>query len=276
MAGIKFHAALDVVIKGNHIYKCGAHGGLWLDWMAQGTQVIGNLFHDNAGQDIFMEVNHGPFLIANNVLLSPGSYLANSQGGAYAHNLILGKLRIQYDRRQTPYHKAHSMELAGRRDCPVGDVRWYNNLLAGTCNLNAYDSAVLPVTAEGNVFTQGGKPSKFDKEALVKADFDPGITLTQKADGWYLTLTCDPAWATEQPRKLVTSELLGKAVIPDLPFENPDGSPFKIDTDFFGKKRDATNPFPGPFEITADGVQTIKVWSLEPAATGRAAASAVR
>lgn len=260
MAGIKFHAAIDVVIKGNHIYKCGALGGLWLDWMAQGTQVIGNLFHDNAGNDIFTEVAHGPFLIANNILLSPGGYLANSQGGAYAHNLILGKLRIQYDSRQTPYHKAHSTELAGRRDCPIGDVRWYNNLLTGTCNLNAYDAAVLPVTAMGNVFTQGAKPSKFDKEVFVKANFNPGITLTQKADGWYLTLACDPAWATEQPRKLVTSELLGKAVIPDLPFENPDGSSFKIDTDYFGKKRDASNPFPGPFENPSAGSLTFKVW----------------
>jgi len=260
MAGIKFHAALDVVITGNHIYKCGSFGGLWLDWMAQGTQVIGNLFHDNAGHDIFTEVNHGPFLIANNILLSPGGYLANSQGGAYAHNLISGKFTIPYDSRKTPYHKAHSTELAGRRDCPIGDVRWHNNLLAGTSNLNAYDGAVLPVTAMGNVFTQGAKPSKFDKEALVKANFDPGIKLTQKADGWYLTLTRDPAWATEQPRKLVTSELLGKAVIPDLPFENPDGSPVKIDTDYFGKKRDSNNPFPGPFENSSAGSQTLKVW----------------
>lgn len=261
MAGIKFHAALDVVITGNHIYKCGAFGGLWLDWMAQGAQVIGNLFHDNAGNDIFTEVNHGPFLIANNILLSPGGYLSNSQGGAYAHNLLSGKLTIQYDSRKTPYHKAHSTEMAGRRDCPIGDVRWHNNLLAGTSNLNAYDGAVLPVTAMGNVFNKGAKPSKFDKEALVKADFDPGIKLTQKADGWYLPLARDPAWATEQPRKLVTSELLGKAVIPDLPFENPDGSPVKIDTDYFGKKRDSNNPFPGPFENSTAGSQTLKVWS---------------
>lgn len=260
MAGIKFHAALDVVIKGNHIYKCGELGGLWLDWMAQGTQVIGNLFHDNQSQDIFTEVNHGPYLIANNILLSPKSNLSNSQGGAYAHNLILGKLSIHYDSRQTPYHKAHTTELAGKRNCPIGDVRWYNNLLAGTSNLDAFDKAVLPVTAAGNVFAKSAKPSKVDKEALIKADFDLGVKLTQKADGWYLTLSSDPAWATEQPRKLVTSELLGKAVIPDLPFENPDGSPVKIDTDYFGKKRNPANPFPGPFENPISPGTDVKVW----------------
>ena len=46
----------------------------------------------------------------------------------------------------------------------------------------------------------------------------------------------------------MTTELLGKASIPDLPFENADGSPLRLDTDYFGKQRNADNPFPGPFE----------------------------
>ena len=41
MAGIKFHAAIDTVIRNNHIYRTCL--GLWLDWMAQGTRVSGNL-----------------------------------------------------------------------------------------------------------------------------------------------------------------------------------------------------------------------------------------
>ena len=45
MAGIKFHGAIDVEISHNHIYR--TCRGLWLDWMAQGTRVTGNLFHDN-------------------------------------------------------------------------------------------------------------------------------------------------------------------------------------------------------------------------------------
>ena len=45
MAGIKFHGAIDVQISHNHIFR--ACRGLWLDWMAQGTHVTGNIFHDN-------------------------------------------------------------------------------------------------------------------------------------------------------------------------------------------------------------------------------------
>jgi len=60
--------------------------------------------------------------------------------------------------------------------------------------------------------------------------------------------------------QLVTSELLGKAVAPNAGFENPDGSPLKIDTDYFGNKRSEANPFVGPFEGLKEGEQVIKVW----------------
>lgn len=35
----------------------------------------------------------------------------------------------------------------------------------------------------------------------------------------------------------VTAEMLGKAKIPDLSYEQPDGTPYRLDTDYFGKKR---------------------------------------
>jgi len=262
MAGIKFHGALDVVIANNHIYRCGDLGAVWLDWMAQGTQITGNLLHDNNSMagDLFCEVDHGPYLVANNLFLSNGTHLANSQGGAYAHNLISGTMQIVADARRTPYFKAHSTNMVGMHDCPIGDVRLYNNLLAGHANLNAFDGATWPVAAAGNVFTKGTQASKFETDALAKHEFDPGVKLIQKPDGWYLEINADNKWAVAQKRKLVTTELLGKAKIPDAPYENPDGSPLKIDTDYFGRKRNADNPFPGPFETLKDGKQEIKVW----------------
>jgi len=54
MAGIKFHAAIDSLIADNHIYR--TCRGLWLDWMAQGARVSRNLFHENASEDLFVEV----------------------------------------------------------------------------------------------------------------------------------------------------------------------------------------------------------------------------
>ena len=64
----------------------------------------------------------------------------------------------------------------------------------------------------------------------------------------------------ERINPLVTTDLLGKAVIPGLPYENPDGSPLEIDTDYFGKKRNMSNPSSGPFEQPGEGDLRIKVW----------------
>jgi alpha-N-arabinofuranosidase len=250
MAGIKFHAAIDVEIRGNHIYRTCL--GTWLDWMAQGAHVTGNLYHDNLSNDLFVEVDHGPFLVDNNLFLSRGMLLSLSQGGAYVHNLALGGLNLnEYDARLTPFHKAHSTELAGMHDNPRGDDRYYNNLFVERANLKA-----------GNVFLKGAKPCKQEEDALQKPKFDPEIRLVEKADGIYLEGNFDTAWAKERTRKLVTTELLGKASIPNLPYENPDGSPLSVSTDYFGKKRNEANPFPGPFEISESGKQSLKIWPI--------------
>jgi hypothetical protein len=56
--------------------------------------------------------------------------------------------------------------------------------------------------------------------------------------------------------------LIGKASIPKAPFENANGTPISIDTDYFGNKRAVKNPFPGPFELPQGGKQTLKVWPV--------------
>jgi alpha-N-arabinofuranosidase len=257
MAGIKFHAAIDVVIARNHIYR--TVRGLWLDWMAQGTRVSGNLFHDNLAEDLFMEVDHGPFLVDNNVFLSPRSLLNVSQGGAYVHNLMAGEIRVnEYDARQTPFHKAHSTELAGMHDNPYGDDKYYSNLFVGRGDLSIYDKAPLPVRMEGNVFLAGAKPSKHERRPIVKPELDPGLKLAEGADGFYLDLVWDKAIG-ERARRTVTTELLGKAAIPGLPYEQADGAPYRIDADFFGKFRNVKNPTPGPFEAPGGGPLKLKL-----------------
>lgn len=260
MAGIKLHGAIDVVIQGNHIYRTCL--GLWLDWMAQGARVSSNLFNDN-GRDLFMEVDHGPFVIDNNVFLSTASLLTVSRGGAYVHNLMAGDINvIPYDARLTPYHKAHSTELAGMHDNPCGDDRFYNNLFVNLPSLKAYDKATLPVYMDGNVYLGHARASKHEKNPLVDRNFNPGLVLVEQADGLYLQGAFDPAWAAERTRKSVTTELLGKAMVPDLPFENRDGTPLAIDTDYFGTARNNENPFPGPFERVEEKPQVLKVWPV--------------
>ncbi len=263
MAGIKFHGAIDVVIRHNHIYHCGDRAGIWLDWMGQGSQIIGNLMHDNT-EDIFLEMQHGPLLVANNVLLSKRALDLDSEGMAFAQNLIIGEVHYRLgDDRITPFQPPHNTAIAGMypsANGANGDHRFYNNLFAGNWDGSKLDKSVLPCFAAGNVFTKGTQTSKFDTESLVATNFDAGVKLEQKADGWYLTLRADKSWRKYVEAKLVTTDLLGKAKVSGCAYENPDGSALKIITDYFGNNRDRENPFPGPFEISSDGNQTFKVW----------------
>jgi len=239
MAGIKFHAAIDTEIRHNHIYRCCR--GLWLDWMAQGTRVTRNLFHDNGPrEDLFVEVNHGPFVVDNNIFLSSISLLDMSEGGAYAHNLFAGKIVSRPElRRQTPYHPAHSTKVAGLVNIKGGDNRFYNNLLIAPASLAEYEKREFPSQILGNV------------------SCDPAQTAV-KITGNLLHITLPDSLRTAKTT-LVTTRLLGKTKIARLPYENPDGSPLAIDTDYFGKTRSQTNPTPGPFENPDTGPLRIRV-----------------
>lgn len=158
IGGIKFHAPLDVIIRNNHFHHCVR--GLWLDWQIQGTRISGNLFHDNVmprdyllakenlpgiglGEDLFVEIAHGPTLIDNNILLSERAVKLPTQGVAFVHNLICGSLTAvgvgvkngasSYDStRYTPYHVPHSTEIVGYMSVLHGDVRFYNNVFVQT------------------------------------------------------------------------------------------------------------------------------------------------
>ena len=157
IGGIKMHAAIDVVYRNNHIHHCTR--GMWLDWQAQGTRVTGCLFHDNClpvdrekipaedmeemvrniGEDIFVEVSHGPTLIDNNILLSERALKLETQGVAVVHNLIAGSVvgvgtgtnngavglpSVRY----TPYHTPHGTQVEGFMTILHGDCRIYNNI----------------------------------------------------------------------------------------------------------------------------------------------------
>jgi len=259
VAGLKLLGSNDVIIRNNHIYRCGGVGGLWQDWMALGARVTGNLLHDNS-HDLFMEVDHGPFLIDNNMFLSPRSLREWSQGAAYAHNLIAGSASQRKERRKTPYFKSHTMKDMKISDIQHKDERYYNNVFLGRGGLSIYVEKEANIQAAGNVYLAGAKPSTHDRGALVAADFKPGVKLEEKPDGRWLEMAVDPAWITKQKRAVVTTELLGKAKILNSLFEQPDGTPYRLDTDYYGKKRNAENPAPGPFEFTSEKTIRLKVW----------------
>jgi hypothetical protein len=277
MAGIKLHGAIDVLIKNNRVHNAGR--GMWMDWMAQGTRITGNLLYDNSTDDLFMEVDHGPFLVDNNLLLSGVSLHDMSEGGAYVHNLLTGTIvsRLELSR-STPYHQAHSTALAGLSNIRGGDDRFYNNILVGdagpiaraqTGNVNpnraigfglwVYDTREFPLQTGGNVYYSGARPYAKESNPLILSGLDPKPAIQEDGESVYLRLTLSREMQNAATTRVTTS-LLGKAKVPGLAYENADGSPVVIDSDYFGKKRSEANPSAGPFEKAGQGDLKLKVW----------------
>lgn len=264
MGGIKIHASIDMTIRNNRLANCGR--GLWLDWMCQGARVTGNLLYNNTTDDLFVEVNHGPFLIENNIMLSPLSIRDWSEGGAYVHNLIAGNIQLLPQKRETPYQFPHSTKMAALRTTLCGDNRYFNNILIGgveesrniKSGLGVYERAELPMYVDGNVYLNSAHAFKNETNQL-EMEYNPLVKIEESKDGIYLSMKID-----KQIRKMknqtVSGELLGKAQISNARFENPDGSLLKVTTDYFGTERNKKNPQVGPFEKINDGEITLKVW----------------
>ncbi|HOS93309.1 MAG TPA: right-handed parallel beta-helix repeat-containing protein, partial [Armatimonadota bacterium] len=279
MAGIKIHGAIDTVIRRNHVYRTCL--GLWLDWMAQGTRVSANLFHDNTGQDLFVEVNHGPFIVDNNLFLSSTSLLDMSEGGAYAHNLFAGRItNCPEPNRETPYHRAHSTRLAGLARITGGDDRFYNNMFIGDGKaltgaekgdveevrwisghgLWGYDGRPFPLEAAGNVYYHGAEPYAGEADPVVLLQHDPQLDLEVDEDGGaHLSLRLTGLPGGTGPA-IVTTALLGKTRVAGLPYENRDRSPLEIDTDYLGHRRSRSRSVAGPFASLRGGSVRLRVW----------------
>jgi hypothetical protein len=278
MGGIKIHASIDMLIKNNRVVN--TNRGIWMDWMAQGTRITSNLCYNNDWEDIFCEVNHGPYLVDNNLFLSLCSVWDMSQGGAYVHNLIAGKLNMSPHVRITPYHNAHVTEISGYHEILGGDDRFFNNIFLGENELNieqedirffwrteygkegfglgAYRDAALPVIAKGNVYLNGAVSLEENSNELQKT-YKIDVKIEETTEGTYFEFVWDEE-ILKFKNRIVTTEILGETSISKLPFVHPDDSEYNLDRDYSGKKRDKSNTVAGPFKIKVSGKQRIKVW----------------
>ena len=258
IAGIKLHGAIDATIRDNHIHN--AAKGIWLDWMSQGTRTTGNLCYNNRQQDFFSEVNHGPYLVDNNIFLSQMALRDWSQGGAFVHNLLAGNIRgPRQVGRRTPYHEAHSTELMGLSSIQGGDNRFYNNIFVGGPGLKNYSDAERPMRAGGNVYLGGAAPHEDESGALHLPDFEADARLVEEDGAYFLQLSL-PQALRDHETELITTELLGKAAVTGLPYEGSDGTPVRVTRGYRGTDRSGDNPTAGPFEDPGTGQARLRLW----------------
>ena len=293
--GIKLHAPIDVIIKNNLIHD--NYRGIWLDWQSQGTRVSGNIFYNNEKEDLFNEVNHGPMVVDNNIMLSEISILNASQGTAYAHNLITGKIIIRkVSNRYTPYHFSHSTSVKGLMTILTGDDRYYNNILTSNHQtkpykgpasdkihngLDAYDGYPLssdywykgkrpddfakhklPVYINSNLYFNKAKPFDRELDNFENREFVPKISIEKKKNSFYLNFEIDDSFKKVKT-SLVNTNILGTAFQSEAAFENKDASPMVLDTDILNNKRNVLNPIVGPFEKIKKGKNYFKIFTTQ-------------
>lgn len=283
IAGIKLHAAIDVVIAHNNVHDCTR--GLWLDWQAQGTRVTKNLFYQNARNDMMIEVTHGPCTFDHNILLSKNALEDIAQGTAFVHNIIAGNVRNEACmNRETPYHFAHSTAVKGITMVLGGDDRFFNNMFLGAHK--SQNTIFKPMSVCYNVYET---PERYEREMRISAHKTPrqavwiesnayagtaGAFRAEEhfaridgvkaeiceADGkWVLTLDM-PHLMQDACCCAVTTERLGTPVFTEEPFENPDGTPIDFSIDYLGTRREE-NILPGPFASLAVGKNKMVVWA---------------
>ncbi len=288
IAGIKLHAAIDVQIVHNYIHNCTL--GTWLDWQAQGTRVSRNLYRKN-DRDLMVEVTHGPYMVDNNIFASKYNFDNVAQGGAYIQNLCMGIMRRQpvLDR-STPYHYAHTTDIAGVAFVYSGDDRLYQNIFAGNpkedeeecgtlgyrghpVSMKEYTQTVVslgnedheqfnkvrqPVYINENVYINGAKAFEREERKQIIPDYLE-VDFREEPEGIYLDLEVPEALGAFRAEPCRTS-MLGVPRITETPYENPDGSEIVFEKDYTGKRRTSSDVWAGPLAELKTGRNHFKIW----------------
>lgn len=150
----------------------------------------------------------------------------------------------------------HPVGLGGYNEHPdVKHKKWWEYTkeelaeLGDAANDFFIGNAVLPVAVSGNVYLNNAVPGiheanpKIYEQNGIKVEFNP-------SQGKVHLHIVEPELIRRASPMLVTTDLLGKTYHAEMNYEQPDGTPYRFDSDFFGVKRPDANVTPGPFELT--------------------------
>ena len=102
-------------------------------------------------------------------------------------------------------------------------------------------------------------PYEKEKIYIESSNYDPEVKLVEDGSKVYLHLKIDKAYF-DHNGEIITTEYLGMAKMPKAVFENPDGTPIKIDEDYFGVRRSTDRNSTGPFCNLENEKVVLKVW----------------
>jgi hypothetical protein len=260
-AAIKFHNSVDTVISGNLIrgVYCQKEGafGIWMDFGNQGTHITRNIIYQTQAATIFLEMDHGPTLVDNNILIGQ-PVRSNSEATVFAHNLFVD---CGYDYspdtgRRSEYYTPHTTKIVGRKTGTAQDDKWFENIFVRK-GLDRVKTA-SGYASDYNVFLEGAKKSAFGDEHSVVDPYVTGLAVKDDPRGATITFSVNDA-ALQVQGPLVDAKLVGVFPTVGQTIEDRYGKPLAVNTDINGKEY--APPIPGPLANLKAGLNTI-VWTL--------------
>lgn len=260
-AAIKFHNSVDTVISDNLIrgvsHQIQGAFGIWIDFGNQGVRITRNIIYDTQAATVFLEMNHGPTVVDNNVLIGQ-SVRSNSEATVFAHNLFVD---CGYDyhpdtKRRSGYFEPHTTIPTGRKTGTAQDDKWFNNIFVRQ-GLDRVKTA--PGYQSGhNAFLEGAKPSSFGDKNSVITPYAAKLSVADQPFGVTITFSVnDAVVGLRGPR--VDAALVGVFPTVGQTMEDRFGNPITIDTDINGKPYSQTYAGPLGNLMARENVVT---WSL--------------
>ena len=265
-AAIKLHYSMDVIIRDNRIAVLNMNNSevddcpaMFMDWGAQNLRITGNVIYgEPSGTGLKIEVNHGPVLIDNNILINVQG-VQWGEAGVYVHNLFhySSITFILEGDRSTNTFMPHSTADKARPKVGLRDNRVFNNIFISSELYNIL--SLTESSIDDNLYLDGtSKYAGYDSNSVVDSTAS-NLKLAYDSAGINLSVNFGaPAISMSCPR--ITSTSIGKFTVPDMPLEHPDGTPLDITTDYFGNTPDPSHILPGPIQTIRQGTNTFSLW----------------
>ncbi|MFO7906363.1 MAG: right-handed parallel beta-helix repeat-containing protein [Pirellulaceae bacterium] len=256
-AGIKFHNSVDTVIQKNLIrevyhQKQGAFG-IWIDFGNQGTRITSNVIYDTQAAALFLEMNHGPILVDNNIMVG-GGFRSNSENTVLVHNFLVD-CPIAYNsdtNRRSQYFVPHTTKIAGRKVGVPQNEKWYNNIFAGS-GLSRVNEGV-GFAADYNLYLGGARKSEFGDEHSIVDPFQIDLKIGDRPSAALIHFKMtEKAFHLKPPG--IDAEYFGIFPTVNQAMEDRNGTPIQVERDLQGQLR--SRPLVGPLADLQKGTNKI-------------------
>ncbi|SHN26943.1 right-handed parallel beta-helix repeat-containing protein [Gracilibacillus kekensis] len=121
-----------------------------------------------------------------------------------------------------------------------------------------FHSIEQPVYINKNAYFNGAEPFDQENENIVRDDFNPNIKIIEEGYEVFLSIELPEDFETLLGG-IQSTTTLGRTLIVDAEFENPDGSELIVDKDILGTDREEMTVL-GPISNLRAGKNYIKVW----------------